>query len=106
MDRFVKLESLPPGLKFPADLADRISFDAEKHRLTHRGFMSKADFDRLYRLHPDWTYRRALEELFRLCTLEDSQGPFHLSRWLAALTGVGVATAALVFWLVHHGTIG
>lgn len=106
MDHFVKLESLPPGLRFPADLADRISFDPGRSRLIHHGFMSKADFDRLYRLHPDWGYRRALEELFRLCTVEDSPSSSHLGHWLAALTGVGVTTAALVFWLVRHGNIG
>ena len=71
MNHTVRLDSLPDGLAFPPEMEGRIAFDAARRTLSFEGFMSKADFDRLSRLHDDWGYRRTLEELFRLC----SQGP-------------------------------
>ena len=48
--------------------------------------MSKADFDRLSRLHDDWGYRRALEDLFRICTLDPPGGsPNRLAAVFARL---------------------
>jgi hypothetical protein len=88
MDHFVALEKLPPGLQFPPDLADRIRFDADARRLHFRGFMSKADFDRLCRLSDDWGYRRPLEELFRRCMPGDPR-PAGVRRLIAALTSIG-----------------
>jgi hypothetical protein len=70
MDHFVKLDRLPEGYEFPADLKDRIFFDAAAHKLVYRGYMSKADFDRLCQPTRDWGYRRALEDLFRECVPE------------------------------------
>jgi len=87
MDRFVKLDILPDGLQFPSEQRARISYDAAQRRLVFRGFMSKADFDRLIVLSSDWGYRRALEELFRLCTPEPTQRPSGLHRIFAAVTG-------------------
>ena len=77
MDHFVKLDSLPDGLEFPPDLAERIGFDAARRRLVYRGFMSKAEFDRLRELSADWAYRRTLEDLFRLCTEEPRPHPLR-----------------------------
>lgn len=88
MDHFVILGSLPPGLQFPADLKDRIRFDATAHRLYFRGFMSKAEFDRLCALSDDWAYRRPLEELFRLCK-PDAPRPKGWRGLIAALTSAG-----------------
>ena len=70
MDHFVKLDRLPDGYEFPADLKDRIFFDAAAHKLIFRGYMSKADFDRLCQPTRDWGFRRALEDLFRECVPE------------------------------------
>ncbi len=75
MDHSVKLESLPDSLTFPPEMEGRIRYDAARRTLSFQGFMSKADFDRLSRLHDDWGYRRSLEELFRLCTLEPEPQP-------------------------------
>ncbi len=75
MNRFVAMASLPEGLKFPPEFDDRIEYDADRRRLGFRGFMSKAEFDRLSRLSDDWGYKRTLEELFRLCTLEPETQP-------------------------------
>ena len=66
MDHFVKLEALPEGMRLPQDMKDRLWFEPENQKLVHRGFMSKADFDRLSQLSENWSYRRQLEELFRL----------------------------------------
>src|SRR5690349_5325799 len=71
MEHFVHLEALPGGLQFPAELRDKIRYDDAAQRLCYRGFMSKVDFDRLNYLSDDWSYRRQLEELFRLCTPEE-----------------------------------
>ena len=77
MDHSVPLHSLPDGLDFPPELTGRIAYDAARRTLSFRGFMSKADFDRLSRLHEDWGYRRSLEDLFRLCTLEPEPRPVN-----------------------------
>jgi hypothetical protein len=75
MDHFVKLDRLPEGYDFPADLKDRIFFDAAAHKLVYRGYMSKTDFDRLGQPTRDWGFRRALEDLFRECVPEDGPRP-------------------------------
>jgi hypothetical protein len=71
VEHFVTVSALPPNVRFPADLAEKIRFDPATHRLIFRGFMSKAEFDRLSRLSDDWSYRRPLEDLFRLCMPDD-----------------------------------
>jgi hypothetical protein len=88
MEHFVKMTSLPPGLTFPPDLSDRIRFEAASQRLVFRGFMSKAEFDRLCRLSDDWGYRRPLEDLFRLSTSKESERPL-LARLSAVFSGLG-----------------
>jgi hypothetical protein len=77
MDHSIRLERLPQGLVFPPELLDRVAFDADRKTLTFHGFMSKADFDRLSRLSEDWGYRRSLEDLFRLCSLESEAQPVN-----------------------------
>ena len=85
MDHFVILEKLPEGLKFPRDLEDRIHIDPETKKLSFRGYMSKADFDRISQLTRDWSFRRKLEELFQVCIPEDDplskQGHGFFSRF-------------------------
>ncbi|WP_435017430.1 hypothetical protein TA3x_005036 [Tundrisphaera sp. TA3] len=73
MDHFVPIDRALPGLSVPPDMGDRFAYDADRRALRFRGFMSKADFDRLSRLSEDWSYRRALESLFRDCTVEDGR---------------------------------
>jgi hypothetical protein len=87
MDHFVKLDRLPDGFRVPPDMKDRLCFDDKNHRLVHHGFMSKADFDRLSRLSDDWSYRRQLEELFRLCGPDDLR-PRGFRRLIASLIGI------------------
>jgi hypothetical protein len=82
MDHFVKLDKLPEGYDFPCEMKDRIYFDAEAHKLVFRGYMSKAEFDRLSQLTKDWKFRRRLEELFCLCVPDDppkARGPGFLT---------------------------
>jgi hypothetical protein len=71
VEHSVPVERFPTGIEFPADLKLRIRYDPIRRRLVHIGFMSKTEFDRLLLLSDDWGYRRALEELFRLCTLDE-----------------------------------
>jgi hypothetical protein len=85
VEHFVTMQKLPPGLRFPPDLAEKIQFDPERQRLVFRGFMSKAEFDRLSRLSDDWSYRRPLEELFRLCMPEEGRRPL-LARLFSAFS--------------------
>jgi hypothetical protein len=75
VDHVVKLERLPDGLVFPEDLADRIRIDPESKTLSFRGYMSKADFDRLCELTRDWSFRRKLEELFQISIDADEPQP-------------------------------
>jgi hypothetical protein len=87
VEHFVPLNHLPDGLQFPTDLSPRVQFDASRHRLVFRGFMSKAEFDRLCLLSEDWSYRRSLEELFRRCTAEPESPSGIFRRVLTALSG-------------------
>ena len=86
MDHFVKLDKLPDGYEFPPDLTDRISFDAEKHRLVFRGYMSKAEFDRLCEQTRDWGFRRVLEDLFRMSVPEVEPRPSRARGLLGVFT--------------------
>lgn len=73
MEHSVQVDRFPVGIEFPADLKMRIRHDPIRHRLVFQGFMSKNEFDRLSRLCDDWSYRRPLEQLFQLCTLEEEE---------------------------------
>ena len=87
MIRNVFLERLPDGLQFPGDLERKVSYDPQRQRLCFDGFMSKATFDRLYRLAEDRDYRHALEQLFQVCTFEEpgSASGHRLRRILSAI---------------------
>ena len=87
LDHFVPLNRLPEKFRVPGELTERIVFDEGRHRLVFHGFMSKSDFDRLCRLSEDWGYRRALEDLFRLCTPEEERPSGVFRRVLTALGG-------------------
>jgi len=86
--RTVPIQRWPEGLKFPADLKDRIEYDADRGRLVYHGFMSKSEFDRLCKLSDDWSYRRPLEELFRLCTVEENERRTNVFSRVLAVLGV------------------
>jgi hypothetical protein len=92
MDHFVKLDILPDGFSIPDQYRDRFRFDADTNRLYFQGFMSKADFDKLYLLSESWSYRRSLEELFRQSTMEPVGQPVRpVSRFKAILSSLGLA---------------
>jgi hypothetical protein len=86
VDHFVKLDRLPDGFEIPPQMKDRMHFDGEAHKLVFRGYMSKAEFDRLSELTRDWTFRRTLEELFRQCIPEQQKAPHGLRRLLLAVS--------------------
>jgi hypothetical protein len=75
MDHFVIVDRLPGDFNIPADLGERLRFDAQSKRLYFRGYMSKADFDRLCQLTKDWAFKRRLEELFQICIDDDDVQP-------------------------------
>jgi hypothetical protein len=99
MIRAVSVDRLPEGLSFPGDLQRKIHFDPNQRRLAFEGFMSKATFDRLYRLTDDREYRRALEELFQVCTFDDTDGAGHQHLHVLVPAMIGVACLAVVFAL-------
>lgn len=84
VEHFVTLSARSAQFSIPPEYAGKLRLDSDTHRLIYTGFMSKADFDRLSRLSDDWGYRRALEDLFRLCMIEDPKPPL-LRRLVAAL---------------------
>jgi hypothetical protein len=88
MDHFVKLDKLPDGFQFPAELKDRIQFDPVAHKLVFHGYMSKTDFDRMSQLTNDWGFRRTLEELFRLSVPEIETPPSGVWRIVAKVKGM------------------
>lgn len=90
MDHFVPLSALPADFRrIPPDLSERFRYDAEQKRLSFQGFMSKGDFDRLSLLSESWPYKRAVESLFMICTLDDDQ-PKALSGLRKILASLGL----------------
>ena len=82
----VPLESFPSNLALPEEVRDRFWYDDARRRLVFDGFMSKALFDQLWSLHKDDGFRRALEELFRICT--PTQVPSRRGRAILIAAGV------------------
>lgn len=98
VENAVKLDALPTGLEFPAELASRIYFDAAAHRLVYRGFMYKSHYDRLIRLDSSVEYRRAVQRLFQCSS--DMETP-HLRRFgriIAILIAVCLLLAGVIWW--------
>jgi len=58
------LEVLPPEVKFPDSLSDRISYDAAKKQLEFIGVMTAAEQSQLLAISADAAYPRAVEKLF------------------------------------------
>ncbi len=75
MTRSVALNRLPKEVQFPAQLEERISYDARQQQLRFDGAMSKSEFDQLVQLHNDIAYQRALQELFQKCTFPEKPTP-------------------------------
>ena len=92
---WVRLQRLRDGLVFPAEFQERISYDSERKRLVFRGFMSKADFDRLTRLHDDFHYQRAIYQLFVAAGSTDSWPP-----WFWIIVGVVLCALLSAVWLL------
>jgi hypothetical protein len=88
VEHFVQVERFPVGIAFPPDLALRIRHDPIRRRLVFQGFMSKREFDRLFLLSEDWSYRRALEQLFQLCTLDNEETRPKVFSRLRAILGL------------------
>jgi hypothetical protein len=86
MDHFVKLDRLPEGFEFPAEMKDRIHFDPVARKLVFRGYMSKTDFDRISALTRDWAFRRTLEELFRISVPEQQERKGGIQRVFSAVS--------------------
>lgn len=64
MEHSVRLERLPTKLVFPAELADRIHYEAAQKRLVFRGVMDRIDYDRLVGISDDVSYLNAIQQLY------------------------------------------
>jgi hypothetical protein len=100
MDHFVALDRLPEGLRIPPDLADRLHFDPQRRRLSFQGAMYKAEYDRLCDLSEDWSYRRQLEELFRLSVSPEVRRP--LAKRLAPAALIAAALVVILGVALWH----
>jgi hypothetical protein len=103
MDHFVDLDRLPEGFLVPPDLAEQVHLDPDLKRLSFRGFMSKADYDRLSLLSEDWSYRRHLEDLFRQCSLVQERPRRLAPGWIVGAVVSLLAVVAFWFWLHPTG---
>ena len=97
MSRCVKLDQLPDKIGFPAELSDRISYDAQSRQICFEGFMSKSDFDKLLCIHNDVGYQRAIEQLFQICTFDD---PTPSNRSAVPIVLAAVAAFAITLGVV------
>jgi hypothetical protein len=102
MVHYSKLRKLPVGLKLPTDLADHIFFDAQKKRLSFKGFMSKSQYDRLMQLDADRDYQEAVNRFFQLSAEDDNPIVRGIGRVLAGLVAVCLVLAVIVWWQLLH----
>jgi hypothetical protein len=100
MEFSVKLAKLPEAFKLPERLRERVSYDADRGRLSYRGFMTKCTYDELSALSDDPEYHRALEKLFVQTSEEISpHSTLHKVPAAIALATVGAAALAIAaFW--------
>lgn len=105
MRHSVPLSELPAGLVFPATLADRVRFDATRGALSFDGPMFKGEFDQLNALSEDWSYRRAVSELFQLAILPavPRQQPFPMK---AVVVGVLAALGLVIGGVLYLRGMG
>ena len=92
-----RLDHLPPGLAFPEDFPEPITYDADWKLLLYRGFMYHGSYLFLRQLSSDPAFIAALDVLY-----QESSCPRRSWRgrpWLlAVLMGLG-ALAAAWWWL-------
>src|SRR5262245_54830584 len=102
MQHQVRLAQLPTGVQFPAHLGERIAYDAERHELSFRGFMTKYTYDELAQLSKDVPYHEALEQLFVLSSEEvvRPQAARGISPVILAAAAAGVVALGLLVWAV------
>lgn len=99
MEHAVRLDKLPEDLTFPEKLADHIRYDPTRRRLVFRGFMCKAEYDRLTQLNSDVEYRRAIDELFVRATDERvDPGKWSRTVWVTVSIGIGILGVCVVIW--------
>ena len=102
----VHLESLPSGFEFPAETASRIHFDPVRRRLVLRGFMFKADYDRLMRCDGGVAWRRAVQTLFQ-CSSDATTPPIgRLGGALAVLAASCLLLAGVTWWRLSRPASG
>jgi hypothetical protein len=105
MQHAVRLEQLPPEVKFPSHLSERIRFDAQRGELSFQGFMTKCTYDELIALSDSIDFHRALEELFVLSSEELSaprESRFPAKPLVLVVATCCLALAALVAWTALH----
>jgi hypothetical protein len=102
----VKLDSLPAGLEFPPEFANRIYFDAAAHRLVYRGFMYKSHYDRLMRLDSSVAYRRAIQRLFQCSADTETPQIRQFARILATLVVACLLLVAIAWWQLTRPLLG
>lgn len=100
----VDLKFLPPGLEFPSDLRDKISYDPSRCRLIFVGRMSRTEFERLLRLSNDADFLRAVERLSQISTNGETKPAKSRRMTLGSTIAiaaalVGILTALLIFAL-------
>jgi hypothetical protein len=80
----VKLEELPPGVKFPELLIDRIRYDRSEGLLIYVGFMTYNQRDELLALSTDSQYQEAVKRLFQM----SQRGAFTARVESKGITGI------------------
>jgi lipoprotein-releasing system permease protein len=86
-------DELPPDLKIPADLQDKLFYLPSEQTMLYRGEMSDADFARLMAVSSDPAYQDAIQTLYHF---SDPRRMFRktvdISNWSGMILGDGVAS--------------
>jgi hypothetical protein len=92
-----RLSRLPPGLEFPEDFPEPITYDPARKVLIYRGFMCHGSYQFLHQLAGDPAYVAAIDQLYQ----GSCAPPRSRIRWggvAAAFLLALVVLAALWWW--------
>jgi hypothetical protein len=95
----VRLQRLPPGLTFPDNFPEPITYDPARKLLVYRGFMCHGSYQFLHQLAGDPAYVAAIDQLYQ----ESCSPPRARIRWGGVGAAFLLALRALagLWWWVH-----
>jgi hypothetical protein len=92
------LAKLPEDVSFPECFPEPIHYDAARHLLMYRGFMTNSSYVELQKLSRNLDYTRALEKLFT-ASAQDPVEQKPATPWIVlGIIGTALVAVATLVW--------